>query len=35
MNGSGKYYCKANDSYFDGTYLDGKKHGKGTIRMNK
>jgi hypothetical protein len=35
MNGYGKYYSKSNNSYYEGTYLDGKKHGKGKITTNK
>lgn len=31
MNGYGKYYSKESDSSYEGTYLDGKRHGKGTI----
>lgn len=35
MNGYGKYYSKQNESFYEGTYLDGKRHGKGIIRSNK
>lgn len=35
MNGYGKYYSKQNESYYEGTYLDGKRHGKGIIKSEK
>ena len=31
MSGLGKYYCKNQDSTYEGEYLDGLKHGKGAI----
>ena len=31
INGYGKYYSKKNNTYFEGSYLNGKKHGKGSI----
>lgn len=31
INGYGKYYSKQNNSYYEGTYLEGKRHGKGKI----
>lgn len=34
LSGYGKYYSKSNDSYYEGTYLEGKRHGKGTITSN-
>lgn len=34
INGAGTYYSKANNSTYEGTYLQGKRHGKGKITSN-
>lgn len=34
MHGYGKYYSKQTQSYYEGTYFQGNRHGKGKIVSN-